>query len=72
MSEGEAQRSWSSNDLAVLVILRAVTRAHELVGSTIPGNDTAEMGTNGVDSEVLELAVLVGDEIVGITLQTLN
>ena len=72
MSEGKAQRSWSSNDHAVLIILRAMARAHELVGSAVPGHNTAEMGADGVDREVLELAVLVGDEVVSVTLQTLN
>ena len=42
------QRKRLNRHLAVLVVLRAVARAHEFVGILVPGDNAAQMGANSV------------------------
>ena len=47
---GLASRKSNKPHLAILVVLGAVARAHELIGGLVPGNDAAKMGANGIDT----------------------
>lgn len=71
MSKGQTERSWTSDDLTGLVILRAVAWTHVLVGGSIPWNDATQVSAHGVDGIVSD-AILSSDQIVSITLKTLD
>ena len=71
MGNGETEGSWSSNDFTVRVILRAMTRAHELVFSLVPWNNASQMGTDCIDSKVFD-TIRGGNKVCGITFKPLN
>ena len=54
--------------LAVLVVLRAVAGAAELVRRLVPGHNAAQVRAHSVDAEGLKGAVLLGHQVSGITL----
>ena len=71
MSKCQTEGSWSSNDFAGLVILRAVAWAHIFVGGSVPWNNAAQMGADGIDS-IVSNTIFGRDEVMGITFETLN
>ena len=68
MGEGQGKRSRTANHLPVGVVLGAVARALELVLSLVPGHDAAEVGAHGVEAVVLDGAVILDDDVGGVTL----
>mmetsp|Transcript_27743 Transcript_27743/g.70741 ORF Transcript_27743/g.70741 Transcript_27743/m.70741 type:complete len:237 (-) Transcript_27743:9-719(-) len=68
----ERERRRAADHLAGRVVLGAVARAHVLVLSAVPRHDAAKVGADGVDGVVLERAVLLGDQVVGIALEALD
>jgi hypothetical protein len=56
--------------LSVLVVLRAVAGAGELVSRLVPGHNAAQVRAHSVDAEGLKGAVLLGHQVSGITLRT--
>ena len=71
----EKTRTYSSGRgsyLAVLVVLRSVAGAAELVGGLVPGNNASQVSANSVDSKALESLVIVDDEVGSITLSMLS
>ena len=71
MGDSETERSWSSDDFTVLVILRAVARALKLVGVLVPWNNAAQMGADGIDTEIFN-TIGSRNEVGGITFESLN
>jgi hypothetical protein len=45
-----------------------VARALELVLGLVPGHDAAEVGAHGVEAVVLDGAVILDDDVGGVTL----
>mmetsp|Transcript_26622 Transcript_26622/g.83302 ORF Transcript_26622/g.83302 Transcript_26622/m.83302 type:complete len:348 (-) Transcript_26622:187-1230(-) len=72
VGEGEGERGRAAHDLALLVVLGAVARAHELALGGVPGHDAAEVGAHGGEAVVLERLVVVHDEVGGVTLEALH
>ncbi len=72
LGKGKREGGRAADNLAVLVVLAAVAGAAELVGRLVPGHNAAQVSANSVDTELLELLVVVDDEVSGITLQALN
>jgi hypothetical protein len=46
-----------------------VARALELVLSLVPGHDAAKVGAHGVEAVVLDGAVILNDDVGGVTLR---
>merc|ERR1711933_294509 len=69
----QRQGQWrrATHHLAVLVVLRAMARAAELVRSPVPRHDTAQVRAHGADAKVLD-AILRGDDVRGLALQALH
>jgi hypothetical protein len=44
------QRSWSTDDLALVVVLGSVAGAEELVLGGVPRHDASQVGADGVDT----------------------
>ncbi len=62
----ERMNELASQNLAVLVVLGTVARAHELVGGLVPGNDAAQMGAHSVHAYKQQLCQQdssLGDDI---------
>jgi len=72
VSEGQRERSWTADNLTLVVVLRAVARAHEFILSSVPGHNATQMGADGVDAVLLNGAVSGDNEVGGLTLETLG
>mmetsp|Transcript_35399 Transcript_35399/g.78577 ORF Transcript_35399/g.78577 Transcript_35399/m.78577 type:complete len:297 (+) Transcript_35399:139-1029(+) len=70
--QGQRQGSRAADHLALSVVLGAVAWALELVLSTNPRDDAAQVGAHGVDTEVLNVAILVHHQVGWVTLQALG
>lgn len=70
--EGKRKRGGATDDLASRIVLRAVTRAHVLVGGAIPRHDASEVRADGVYRVQLQASIFLDDEVVGVALQTLH
>ena len=66
--EGEGQGRGAADHLTLVVVLGAVARALELVLSLVPGHDAAEVGAHGVEAVILDGAVILDDDVGGVTL----
>ena len=66
--EGEGQGRGAADHLTLVVVLGAVARALELVLGFVPGHDAAEVGAHGVEAVVLDAAVILDDDVGGVTL----
>lgn len=66
--EGEGQGRGAADHLTLVVVLGAVARALELVLGFVPGHDAAEVGAHGVEAVVLDGAVILDDDVGGVTL----
>ena len=71
VGERQGQRGRASDHLAVLIVLRAVAGAAELVGTLTPGHDAAQVGAHRQESEILDV-VRRGDEVVRLALEALD
>mmetsp|Transcript_14424 Transcript_14424/g.38259 ORF Transcript_14424/g.38259 Transcript_14424/m.38259 type:complete len:246 (+) Transcript_14424:73-810(+) len=71
VAERQGQRRRAADNLALVVVLRAVARADEPVRLPVPGHDAAQVGADRVDAEVLD-ARLRGHDVGGIALQALD
>merc|ERR1712100_528813 len=71
VGQGQRERGRATNHLAGGVVLTAMARAHELVGTTVPGNDATEVGADGVDAVAADGVLAFDDQIGGITLEAL-
>ena len=52
VGEREREGRWATDDLALRVVLRAVARAHVLVGSTVPRHNAAQVRAHSVECEI--------------------
>ena len=68
MSKSQREGSRATHNLALVVVLGTVAWAHELVLSRVPGHDAAKMGADSVHTIVGEGAVVLNNEVGGITL----
>ena len=68
VSERERERGRAAHDLALVVVLRAVARAHELVLGLVPRHDAAKVGAHSVEAVGLNRLVLLHDQVGGIAL----
>jgi hypothetical protein len=59
VGKGKGKRGRAADDHAVLVVLGAVARAHELVRGLVPGHDAAKVSAHSVHAEVSKLAILL-------------
>jgi len=66
--EREGKRRGAADHLALVVVLGAVARALELVLRLVPGHDAAEVRAHRVDAVVLDGAVILHDDVRGVTL----
>lgn len=57
------QRSRSSNNFALVVVLRSVARAHELVLGLVPWHDTTKVGAHGVDAICGQCSVVLHNKV---------
>lgn len=71
MGKSQTERSWSSDDFTSLIILRAVAWTHEFVRGSVPWNDAAQMGANGIDT-IISDAILSRNKVMSITFESLN
>lgn len=67
--EGEGEGRGAADHLTLVVVLGAVARALELVLSLVPGHDASEVGAHGVEAVVLDGAVILDDDVGGVTLR---
>ena len=67
--EGEGEGRGAADHLTLVVVLGAVARALELVLSLVPGHDAAKVGAHGVEAVVLDGAVILDDDVGGVTLR---
>ena len=67
--EGEGEGRGAADHLTLVVVLGAVARALELVLSLVPGHDAAKVGAHGVEAVVLDGAVILNDDVGGVTLR---
>merc|ERR1719276_377564 len=72
VGEGEGERSRATDDLALVVVLRAVARAHEFVLGLVPRDDAAEVGADRDEAVVRDGLVLLNDEVSGVALEALD
>ena len=71
VSQGQGKWSRATYNLAILIVLGSVARAAELVGSLVPRHHAAKVSAHGQKRKVLDV-VWGGDEVVGLTLQSLH
>ena len=71
MSQSKTEWCWSSDDLSGVVILRSMARAHILVGSPVPWNNAAQMGTDCINSVGFNTG-FSGNQVMSISLESLN
>mmetsp|Transcript_75762 Transcript_75762/g.181130 ORF Transcript_75762/g.181130 Transcript_75762/m.181130 type:complete len:206 (-) Transcript_75762:103-720(-) len=69
--ECQGERGRSSHHLAVLIVLRAVAGAAELVVTLAPGHDAAKVRAHRQKGEVLDV-VRGGDQVVRLALEALD
>jgi hypothetical protein len=69
VSEGERERSRSTDLLTLGIVLRSVARAHKLVFVLVPGNYATQMGADGVDSVFFNGTLIGNNEVSSLTLQ---
>mmetsp|Transcript_28493 Transcript_28493/g.70224 ORF Transcript_28493/g.70224 Transcript_28493/m.70224 type:complete len:254 (+) Transcript_28493:229-990(+) len=70
--QSQGQRRRPADHLALVVVLGPVARALELVLRLVPGHDAAEVGAHGVQAVVLDGAVVLHDDVRGVTLEALG
>ena len=63
MREREGQRRGAADHLALVVVLRAVARALELVLRLVPRDDAAEVRADRVEAKVRDGAVVLDDDV---------
>jgi hypothetical protein len=62
------QRSWSTDDLALVVVLGTVAGAEELVLGGVPRHHASQVGADGVDPVGGQRLVLLHHQVRGVTL----
>lgn len=72
MTSRTYQRCWSSNNLPLVVVLRSVARAHELVLSLIPRNNTTKVGAHGVDAIRGQRSVILHNKVGRVALKQVH
>ena len=63
MREREGQRRGAADHLALVVVLRPVARALELVLRLVPRDDAAEVRAVRVEAKVRDGAVVLDDDV---------
>ena len=71
VSQGQGKWGRAAHHLAVLIVLGAMAWAAELVGGLVPWHDAAKVSAHRQESKVLDV-VRSGDQVVGLTLQSLH
>lgn len=71
MNQRQRQRSWSPDNLSLIVVLGSMARADELVLSRVPWHDTTKVGAHSIDPISCKCFILLHNEVRRVTLQPL-
>ena len=70
--KSKGEWGWSTHHLTLVVILRSMAWAHELVFGWIPWHHTSQVGAHGIESILLDLTISGDNQVGGITLESLS
>ena len=71
VGESQTERGRASDDLASVIVLRSMAWAHVLVGCSVPWNDATQVSADSINCVILK-AILLGNQVMSITLESLN